>query len=277
MSDFPSISGGPRRGYPMGTLVLGLILGGLLVGGAVGFVAVTSLQRRSDLPLEQVFAGFAKEMAIPSSAKSLAPPGPLDDRRVLSRGREAYNGSCSVCHGADGNGQGRFGVAMYPPPSDLRTAAVQSRSDGQIYWVVKHGISFIGMPAFGEQYGDEALWAVVAYVRALGRGDAPTGNVTPQPTDEQLAVAHPFAAEADQRGAAVFFEQGCYMCHGPRGDAAGNLALRPTKRSLANLDTFTRNLREPPVGMPRFRENRVDQREASDLLSYIQTFYPPRA
>ena len=56
------------------------------------------------------------------------------------------------------------------------------------------------------------------------------------------------------------------MCHGPRGDAAGNLALRPTKRSLASLDTFTKNLREPPVGMPQFPENRVDQREASDLI-----------
>jgi hypothetical protein len=29
--------------------------------------------------------------------------------------------------------------------------------------------------------------------------------------------------------------------------------------------------------MPQFSENRVDQREASDLFSYIQTLYPPRA
>lgn len=277
MSDFPSLSGGPRRGFPLRVLVLGLVLGGLLASGALAWVAVTSLQRRTDLPMEQVFAGYAKDLAIPGSASSLTPPGPLDDRRLLGRGREAYNGSCSVCHGADGGGQGRFGAAMFPSPSDLRTAAVQKRSDGQLYWIVQNGLSFVGMPGFGEQYGDEALWAVVAYVRALGRGDAPTGNITPAPTDEQLAVAHPFSAVADQRGAAVFFEQGCYMCHGPRGDAAGNLALRPTKRSLASLEAFTKNLREPPVGMPQFPEHRVDQREASDLLSYIQTLYPPRA
>jgi mono/diheme cytochrome c family protein len=274
MSDLPTISTSPRRGFPLGTLLLGLLLGGLIVAGIGGWVAVSSLQRRADLPMEQAFAGLAKDLAIPSSASSLTPPGPLDDRRLLGRGREAFNGSCAVCHGADGSGQGRFGAAMYPPAADLRSAGVQKRSDGQLYWVVQNGISFVGMPAFGEQYNDEALWAIVGYVRALARGDAPTGNAAPQPSDEHLAVAHPFASEADRRGAAVFFEQGCHMCHGPRGDAIGNMALRPTKRSLASLEAFTNNLREPPLGMPAFSEGRLDQREASDLLSYIQTLYP---
>jgi len=274
MSDFPTISGGPRQGFPLGTLVVGLVLGALLAGGIISWVAASSLQRRVDLPMEQVFAGFAKDIAIPSSASGLTPPGPLDDRRLLGRGREAFNGSCAVCHGADGSGEGRFGAAMYPPASDLRTANVQKRSDGQLYWVVRNGLSFVGMPAFGEQYNDEAIWAIVGYVRALGRGDAPTGSVTPLPTEENLAVAHPFAPEAERRGAAVFFEQGCYMCHGPRGDAVGNMALRPTKRSLANLDSFEKNLREPPLGMPTFSADRVDQREASDLFAYIRTLYP---
>lgn len=274
MSDFPTPSDGARRHVPLGTLVLGILLGSLLTGGLGAWVAVSSLQRRADLPMEQLVAGIAKDLAIPSSASGLTPPGPLDDRRLLGRGREAFNGSCAVCHGADGSGQGRFGAAMYPPATDLRTASVQRRLDGQLYWIVKNGLSFVGMPAFGEQYNDEALWAIVGYVRALARGDAPTGSAAPPPTDEQLAVAHPFAAEADRRGAAVFYEQGCHMCHGPRGDAVGNMALRPTKRSLANLEAFVRNLREPPLGMPVFAEERVDQREASDLLSYIQTLYP---
>jgi hypothetical protein len=52
------------------------------------------------------------------------------------------------------------------------------------------------------------------------------------------------------------------------------MALRPTKRSLASLEAFTSNLREPPLGMPAFTEDHLDQREASDLLSYIQTLYP---
>ena len=274
MSKFPTMSTRPRSGFPVGVLLLGLVLGGLLVGGILACVAISSLQRRADLPMEQLFAGMAKDFAIPSAASSFTPPGPLDDRRLLGRGREAFNGSCAVCHGADGSGQGRFGAAMYPPATDLRSPGVQKRSDGQLFWVVKNGLSFLGMPAFGEQYNDEAIWAVVAYVRALGRGDAPAGSAVPIPTDEQLAFAHPFASEADRRGAAVFFEQGCHLCHGPRGDAVGNMALRPTKRSLASLETFTRHLREPPLGMPTFTEDRVDQNEASDLLSYIRTLYP---
>jgi mono/diheme cytochrome c family protein len=274
MSKPPTISTSPRSGFPVGVLLLGFVLGGLLVGGILAWVAISSLQRRADLPMEHLLAAMAKDVAIPSSASRLTPPGPLDDRRLLGRGREAFNGSCAVCHGADGSGQGRFGAAMYPPATDLRSSGVQKRADGQLFWIVKNGLSFLGMPAFGEQYNDEATWAIVGYVRALARGDAPTASAVPTPTDEQLAFAHPFASEADRRGAAVFFEQGCHLCHGPRGDAAGNMALRPTKRSLANLQTFTRHLREPPLGMPTFTADRVDEHEASDLLSYIRTLYP---
>ncbi|MFN0073852.1 MAG: c-type cytochrome [Chloroflexota bacterium] len=274
MSDFPTISRPRRTGFPFSVLILGVMLGGLLTGLVGAFLAVSSLQRRVDLPMEQVFAGLAKDFAIPQSASRITPPGPLDDRRALARGREAFNGSCAVCHGADGSGQGRFGAAMYPPASDLRAASVQKRTDGQLFWIVQHGLSFVGMPGFSEQYGDEATWAIIGYLRALGRGDAPAGNAAPVPTDEQLAIAHPFAAEAERRGAAVFFEQGCHLCHGPRGDAVGNMALRPTKRSLASEETFTKALREPPLGMPQFAEARVDQREVADLLSYIQTLYP---
>lgn len=274
MSDFPTISRHQRGGFPLGVLVLGIVLGLLLAGGAGAYLAVSSLQRRVDLPMEQTLAGMAKDLAIPQSASALTPPGPLDDRRALARGREAYNGSCAVCHGADGSGQGRFGAAMYPPASDLRAANIQKRTDGQLFWIVKNGISFVGMPGFAEQYSDEATWAIVGYLRALQRGDAPQGNATPPATEEQLAVAHPFAADAERRGAAVFFEQGCHLCHGPRGDAVGSLALRPTKRSLASEESFGKGLREPPLGMPMYSEARVDPREVADLYSYIRTLYP---
>jgi mono/diheme cytochrome c family protein len=255
-------------------LIIGIVLGVMIAGIGGGYLAVSSLQRKADLPLERTLAALAKDAAIPATAASLPAPGPLDDRRVLARGREAYNGSCAVCHGADGSGQGRFGAAMYPPASNLREAAVQKRPDGQIFWIIRNGISFVGMPGFAEQYNDESTWALVAYVRALGRGDAPAGNAVPTPTDEHLAIADPFDSKTDRRGAAVFFEQGCHMCHGPRGDAVGNMALRPTKRALATQDSFAKTLREPPVGMPRYSERHLGSADVADLYSYIQTLYP---
>lgn len=265
-----------RRGRRSITILLAFIAGALLTGALIAVLATSSLARRADLPFERAVAGIAKAAVIPASASSLTPPGPLDDRRVLARGREAFNGSCAVCHGATGDGQGRFGALMYPPASDLRAAETQGRSDGQLFWIVQNGLSFVGMPAFRDQYPDELTWALVGYVRALGRGDAPAGNIAPSPTDEHLAVAHPFVPESDRRGAAVFFEQGCYMCHGPRGDAIGNMALRPTKRGLASADRLEATLRDPPQGgMPRFSPKVVDEGKVADLYAYIQTLYPP--
>jgi mono/diheme cytochrome c family protein len=274
MSAASNRSGQRRRGFPLGALIAGVIIGVLITGGFIGWLAVGLLPRRSDLPFERTLAAFAKDAAIPRAAAAVTPPAPLDDRRALARGREAYNGSCAVCHGADGSGQGRFGAVMYPPASDLRTADVQGRSDGQLFWIVQNGLSFVGMPAFGSQYSDEMVWSLVGYMRALGRGDAPPGSATPLPTDEDLALGHPFAPEADRRGAAIFYEQGCYMCHGPRGNAVGNMALRPTKRGLASADTFNKTLREPPAGMPTFGTNQVDERDVTDLYAYIQSVFP---
>src|SRR5215207_4034907 len=154
MNTRSGFSSSRRPRFPLGGMLIGLIIGAALTAGLIAWLAVTSLPRRTDLPFERVLAGFAKDAAIPQSANGLVSTIASDDRRALTRGREAYNGSCAVCHGADGSGQGRFGAIMYPPASDLRTANVQKRSDGQLFWVVQNGLSFLGMPAFGSQYSD---------------------------------------------------------------------------------------------------------------------------
>ena len=264
-----SQSGRPSR-YPV--FAVGILLGLVAVGVARLFIAPSILTRRVDLPFERKLAELAKQRAIPASANNLQPPGPLDDRRTLARGREAYNGSCAICHGADGDGRGRLGTATYPTAADLRAPETRSKSDGQLFWITKHGLSFVGMPAFGEQYPDEAIWAIVGYVRALANGTAPTGLLAPEPAAEDLAFADPHASEAARRGAAIFFERGCFLCHGPRGDAVGNMRLSQTKRGLRSAEDFARTLAQPPLGMPTFHPTQLDDREMADLLAYIQWF-----
>src|ERR687885_640785 len=102
------------------SFLVGLLLGALLAALGMLLVLPAFLSHRGDWPLEGALAEVAKELAIPRSASSLQPPGPLDDRRLLAAGREAYTGSCAVCHGATGDGQGMFGAGLYPEATDLR-------------------------------------------------------------------------------------------------------------------------------------------------------------
>lgn len=265
----------PRRPSLGRGLLVGLLLGALLTGLAVLLTLSAFLRHRGDWPLEGALAAVAKELAIPRSASDLKPPGPLDDRRLLAAGREAYTGSCALCHGAAGDGKGAFGTALYPDATPLRLRDVQAQSDGRLFWIIKNGLSFGGMPAFGDQYSDDGIWALVAYTRALANGGstlAPLAIATP--TGHEIAFADPSSSEAAARGAAIYLEQGCQYCHGARGVAPGDLAIAQGRPGTRSLDELAKAMREPPRGMPAYGATQLDDRELPDLLAYLQTFPP---
>ena len=58
---------------------------------------------------------------------------------------------------------------MYPRASDLTSKRVQSYSDQELYWIIRNGIRFTGMPAFGEVEAPDHIWDLVNYVRTLPR------------------------------------------------------------------------------------------------------------
>jgi mono/diheme cytochrome c family protein len=160
--------------HPVRAVLLGLAVGvvGTLVVEAV-VVGPLALNHRQDLPLEQEFGSFAVSLTSRLHAGSQKNPV-AQNARALQSGRYAYTGSCAQCHGATGNGKGAaFSVALYPPATDLTSEHVKEKSDAELFWITKHGLSFTGMPAFGDQYSDADIWAMVSYVRSLQTTSAP--------------------------------------------------------------------------------------------------------
>jgi mono/diheme cytochrome c family protein len=84
----------------------------------------------------------------------------------------------------------------------------------------------------------------------------------PAPTAQQLAFADPHGS-ATQRGAAVYFAQGCADCHGPAGIAPGELALSGPSDASA--------IRGGGLGMPRYPEARLPDAQLADLLAFVAT------
>jgi mono/diheme cytochrome c family protein len=255
--------------------VLGVVLCILLVGGTMALLAPSVLRHRGDLPGERAMAEIVKGAAVPSDAKSLRPPGPLTERTTLNGGRQAYTGSCASCHGATGDGKGAFGAALYPNATDLRSADTQGKTDGELFWIIKNGLSFGGMPAFGEMYPDQTIWAMVGYLRAMVQN--PQANQPlriPTPSPEDIARADPHASDPTARGAAVFMAKGCVGCHGPRGNAPGDLTIGPDRDAMASIDTFKGMLNKPDAPMPIFYPNRITDQEAEDVYAYVRTFNP---
>jgi mono/diheme cytochrome c family protein len=221
-----------------------------------------ALTHRQDLPLERVYGNAAVSVVSRILGGEAANPV-ANDPRALATGRAAYTGSCAVCHGAKGDGRGFFGRTTYPDATDFRSEAAKSKTDAQLFWIVKNGLGFTAMPAFGGQYKDAEIWAIVAYIRALQRGTA-SALAIPEPSVAQLAAADP-AISRQTRGAAIYFALGCHLCHGPEGDAPGELSIRGRIQTEIVRTGDDR-------GMPAYGMDVISDAELADLETYLLRF-----
>lgn len=119
-------------------------------------------------PLESYIARRAKHILIWRGSQSGNPAAPasLDAGNVM--GEMDYGVDCAMCHGSSGNNATEQGRWMSPRAADLTSPEVQQYSDAELFWIVKNGLRFTGMPAFGQVENEEHIWNIVHFVRTLG-------------------------------------------------------------------------------------------------------------
>ncbi len=120
-----------------------------------------------------------------------------------SRGAPLYAQNCSVCHGANGAGDGPAGVGMEPPPANMRDAQRLDRlSLYAIYNTVGMGIEGTDMPAFADQLDDRQRWDLATYIASFSADPAAAkgeqvfnlADLARQTPAEVLAAQGPAAA-----------------------------------------------------------------------------------
>ena len=98
----------------------------------------------------------------PSTA--ITKSNPLEGQEQAKRaGAKLYLRECAACHGPSGVGLGKA------PP--LNRADVQSATPGALFWVLRNGSLYRGMPSFAH-LPEPQRWQVVTYLRTLGSGGA---------------------------------------------------------------------------------------------------------
>ncbi len=81
-------------------------------------------------------------------------------------GFEHYNEMCLDCHGGPGIGREEYAEGMYPlPPTLVGIDSVWTQP--QLFWIIKNGFKFTGMPEFGSTHSDEQIWKIVAFADHL--------------------------------------------------------------------------------------------------------------
>lgn len=115
-------------------------------------------------PLEEALALTVRKLVTPSSYLKLK--NPLAESPVyLAEARVHYADHCAVCHGADGSGKTKISKGLYPPTPDFSAARTQELSDGELFYIIREGIRFSGMPGFGGS--DKENWKLVQFIRHI--------------------------------------------------------------------------------------------------------------
>lgn len=152
-----------RRGVIVLLVAAALALLGLGVGLSRASLSALSEPGR----VETYVATKGKHWLVSRAAKESVPPPPANDAMSVAIGQMQFGGRCASCHGLDGRTPTDAGRWMYPRAPDLGSPAVREWSDGELFWIIKHGIRLSGMPGFGESLSDEEIWHLVHYVRSL--------------------------------------------------------------------------------------------------------------
>jgi mono/diheme cytochrome c family protein len=142
-----------------------LASGVVLIGVGMMQIRLTALQEPGRV--EARIANEAKHLAIRRASSHGIPSRPVDTIASREAGATHYGLDCNICHGVDGHAQTAPGRWMYPRATDLTSEEVQSYSDRELFWIIKNGIRFTGMPAFGKVETPDNIWGLVNYVRTL--------------------------------------------------------------------------------------------------------------
>jgi len=107
----------------------------------------------------------ARIHSIRAHARYLQVPSDLSSNRRVSSGAAEYAEMCSQCHLAPGMERTEISKGLYPAAPEL--ARGDALSPAEQFWVIKHGIKFTAMPAWGPTHDEDIIWDIVAFVRRL--------------------------------------------------------------------------------------------------------------
>lgn len=115
-------------------------------------------------PVNRVLA-TVRDRSVAAQARGISAPADLENPERLAVGAGHYASMCSGCHLAPGYENSELWKGLYPQPPPLAHGI--NLTPAEIFWVVKHGLKFSGMPAWGKSHSDDEIWDITAFVLKL--------------------------------------------------------------------------------------------------------------
>jgi len=222
-----------------------LTLAVLAVLGLTGAAAVVGLglfnvsARQGHLPAVAWVLHTTFRNAVQLRAPSMETAPDLTDPDLIALGAGHYATACVGCHAAPGAARTATTRAMVPEPPPI-AEAVAGWQPNELHWIVHNGVKMSGMPAWPSGERADEVWAVVAWLTALQREEAPE------------------VPRTDLSGAEF-----CATCHGRIGGRVPRLDIHGPEYLAAQLEAYASGRR--PSGIMAQAVSLVPRDSHADL------------
>ena len=109
---------------------------------------------------EQRIAMSALDASMERHAPRVANPIPATDQNLID-GIKIYNTNCALCHGTLDLKPTILEHSLYPPPPQLLLDPLDD-PEWHIYYAIRTGVRYTGMPAWNRALTDQDMWKVTA-------------------------------------------------------------------------------------------------------------------
>ena len=196
------------------------MLGGLLtvVGGLAPIKASSG-----HWPITAALLNFTMRRSVIMHSLGIETP-PLNDRALVLKGAGHYEIGCSPCHGSPALRQPVIVLAMTPHPPELSKEIPKWRPR-ELFYIVKHGVKFTGMPAWPAQERDDEVWAMVAFLRTLPKLNAAEYQRLIRDDAGTSGANATTGILSRTTDVARLVNDNCSMCHGSEGGGRDSSAF----------------------------------------------------
>jgi mono/diheme cytochrome c family protein len=152
------------RNFILGVIVTLLLL--FLGGLAIATLGLLPTNADSTPPkIESHFAMSALDASMERHAPRVTSPVPPTDENLIE-GMKIYTMNCAGCHGNLDHKPSDFGRSFYPPVPQLIVHPVDD-PEWHIYYAVRTGVRYTGMPAWSKTLSESDMWKVTAFLSRI--------------------------------------------------------------------------------------------------------------
>jgi mono/diheme cytochrome c family protein len=154
------------KSFLSGAIVIVVLVAAVLYAVIdLGFVSLNADESPS--ALEKKYGTAALDASTKRHAPNAKNPVASTEANLLE-GLKLYQARCASCHGNPSDPEPKLGRSFYPRvPAFLKDAPDMPANEN--FYIIKHGVAWTGMPAWGALLDDDAIWKLTVFLGELDK------------------------------------------------------------------------------------------------------------